>query len=69
MVANTPSWRPSAQSTAYVKFADEHYAKIFLDVGPSRADAFGLVTIRWAMNPKAASHILEPKPSEQRVSH
>jgi hypothetical protein len=65
MEANSPSWRPDTRRTLYLKLSSDHYAKMSLNIGPHRLDTFGLATIQWSLNPKASSHILEPRPIEE----
>jgi hypothetical protein len=61
MQANESSWRPSVQRSFYLRTQADYYGKIYLDIGPNRADPFGLATIHWGFNPKVGSRVLEPK--------
>ena len=69
VTAASPVWHQSARQNIYLKTAAGMFGKASLIFGADRVDPAGTLTLRWWLNPKVGSHVLEPPQREQPRNH
>ncbi len=69
VTAASPVWHQSTRQNIYLKTAAGMFGKASLIFGADRVDPAGTLTLRWWLNPKVGSHVLEPPQREQPRNH
>lgn len=69
MKATSTFWRQGFDQNIYFKTAAGNFGKASLSLGIDRVLPYGVLDVRWWLNPKVGSHVLEPPQREQPRNH